>query len=125
METHDKYKTYILKTLPRIASSLEKIEKKMSDGQGFTMEKHLFGEPVPWIKEEKEIDMDIVVEFAENICDFYLSDQHKEFLCEAYDAVKNNKSLIYITPRGNSRFEYNILQALAVMAVAEDRNLLK
>lgn len=54
MATHDKYETDILKALQRIASSLEKIEKKMPDGQGFTMEKHLFGEPVPWTKEDKE-----------------------------------------------------------------------
>jgi hypothetical protein len=36
--------------------SLEKIEKKMSDQPEFSMEKHLFGEPFPWVKSEKSID---------------------------------------------------------------------
>lgn len=38
------------------AGSLEKIEKKMSDQPEFSMEKHLFGEPFPWVKSEKSID---------------------------------------------------------------------
>lgn len=36
--------------------SLEKIEKKMSDQPEFSIEKHLFGEPFPWVKSEKSID---------------------------------------------------------------------
>lgn len=54
MATHDKYETDILKALQRIAGSLERIEKKMSDQSEFPMEKHLFSEPFPWIKEDKE-----------------------------------------------------------------------
>lgn len=54
MATHDKYETDILKALQRIAGSLERIEKKMTDKQEFPMEKYLFGEPFPWSKEEKE-----------------------------------------------------------------------
>ena len=46
MATHDKYETDILKALQRIAGSLEKIEKKMPDQPEFSMEKHLFGEPM-------------------------------------------------------------------------------
>lgn len=34
------------------AESLEKIEKKMPDQPGFSMEKHLFGEPFPWVKSD-------------------------------------------------------------------------
>ena len=33
MATHDRYETDILKALQRIAGSLDRIEKKMSDGQ--------------------------------------------------------------------------------------------
>lgn len=52
MVAHDKYETDILKALQRIAGSLEKIEKKMPDQPGFSMEKHLFGEPFPWVKSD-------------------------------------------------------------------------
>lgn len=38
------------------AGSLEKIEKKIPDQPEFSMEKHLFGEPFPWVKSEKSID---------------------------------------------------------------------
>lgn len=54
MATHDKYETDILKALQRIAGSLEKIEKRMPDQPEFPMEKHLFSEIFPWIREDKE-----------------------------------------------------------------------
>lgn len=66
-----------------------------------------------------------IVEYAEKVCNFYLSDCHKEFLYKVYEAVKNNGQLIYIPPRCNNRFSYSILQALAVMIVAQERELLK
>ena len=34
------------------AGSLEKIEKKIPDQPEFPMEKHLFGEPFPWVKSD-------------------------------------------------------------------------
>lgn len=54
MTTHDKYETDIFKNFTTDCWGLEKIEKKMTDGQKFSMEKHLFGEPFPWINESKE-----------------------------------------------------------------------
>ena len=46
MATHDRYETDILKALQRIAGSLDRIEKKMPDGQKCDKEKCLFDEPM-------------------------------------------------------------------------------
>ena len=46
MATHDRYDTDILKALQRIAGSLDRIEKKMSDRQECNKEKCLIGEPM-------------------------------------------------------------------------------
>ena len=46
MATHDRYETDILKALQRIAGSLDRIEKKMSDRQECNKEKYLIGEPM-------------------------------------------------------------------------------
>ena len=46
MATHDRYETDILKALQRIAGSLDRIEKKMPDGQKCDKEKCLIGEPM-------------------------------------------------------------------------------
>ena len=46
MATHDRYDTDILKALHRIAGSLDRIEKKMSDRQECNKEKCLIGEPM-------------------------------------------------------------------------------
>ena len=66
-----------------------------------------------------------IIEFTENICNFHLSDWHKEFLLNAYEATKNNEQLFYIPPRDGSRFIFTTLQSIAVMAVAYERGLLK
>lgn len=65
-----------------------------------------------------------IVEYAEKVCNFHLLDWQKEFLYKAYEAVKNNGQLIYIPLRCNNHFNYNILQALVVMIVAQERGLL-
>ena len=46
MATHDRYEIDILKALQRIAGSLDRIEKKMSDRQECNKEKCLIGEPM-------------------------------------------------------------------------------
>lgn len=66
-----------------------------------------------------------IVEFAENICDFSLNDNQKDFLREAYEACKNNKKIIYIPPRGNSKISFEILQSLAILCVGLERGLIK
>ena len=65
-----------------------------------------------------------IIEFAENICNFHLSDWQKEYILNAYEAIKNNKQLFYIPPRGNSRFSFTLLQLIAIMAVAYERGLI-
>ena len=66
-----------------------------------------------------------IVEFSEKICDFSLTDYQKDFLREAYEACKNNKKIIYIPPRGNSRFSFEILQSLAILYAGYERGLIK
>ena len=66
-----------------------------------------------------------IVEFAEKICDFSLTDCQKDFLREVYEAYKNNKKIIYIPPRCNSRISFEILQSLAILYVGCERGFIK
>lgn len=56
-----------------------------------------------------------IVEFAEKIVNFPLKDYQKEFLGKAYECIKTNRTLFYLPPRCNSRFSYEILQAIAII----------
>lgn len=62
-----------------------------------------------------------IIELVEEICDFPLTDFHKEFVVKTYDAAKNRNCLYYIPPRGSSKFSFNILQAIVIMIVAQER----
>lgn len=66
-----------------------------------------------------------IIEFVEKMCNFQLTDFQKEFLTKSYESVKNNKRLYYISPRGSSRFSFEVLQALTVIVVAQERDLIK
>lgn len=66
-----------------------------------------------------------IVEFAEEICNFRLMDFQKDFLSKTYESVKNNQLLYYIPPRGSTCFNLELLQALAVIVVAQERDLIK
>lgn len=69
-----------------------------------------------------------IVEFVEKVCAFPLMEYQKEFVRKAYDAVKNNKRLVYIPPlppRGGSRYSLELLQALVIIVVAEERGLIR
>ena len=66
-----------------------------------------------------------IVEFAEKIVNFPLRNYQKEFLRKAYECIKTNRTLILSPPRCNSRFSYEILQAIAIIAVSSERNQLK
>lgn len=66
-----------------------------------------------------------VVEFAEKICDFSLTNYQKDFLRTAYESYKNNEKVIYISPRYNSRFSFEILQSIAIIYVGHERGLVK
>lgn len=66
-----------------------------------------------------------IVEFVEKLCAHPLSPWQKEFIEKFYDAVKNDKQLFYLPPRCNSRFSLKTLEALVVIAVAQERGLIK
>lgn len=66
-----------------------------------------------------------IVEYAEKVCNWHLTDFQKDFLNKVYESVKNNQRFIYIPPRGSSRFCLDILQSLVVIVVAYERDLLK
>lgn len=66
-----------------------------------------------------------IIEFAEKIVNFPLTDYQKEFLRKVYECIKTNQTLFYLPPRCNSRFRYEILQAIAIITVASERNQLK
>lgn len=71
----------------------------------------------------KEDDMDIV-EHIEKVCNFPLLDCQKDFVRKAYDAAKNEKRLYYIPPRGSNRFSFELLQAIVLITIAQERGLL-
>lgn len=66
-----------------------------------------------------------IVEFIEKVCKFPLMEWQKEFVRKTYDAVKNDKGLIYIPPGRPSRFQFRTLEALTIIAVAQERGLVK
>lgn len=69
-------------------------------------------------------DMDIV-ELVEKVCEFPLMDFQKELVRNTYDAVKNNKRLYYVPPRGNQKFSFELLQAIVLIIVGKERGLVK
>ena len=68
--------------------------------------------------------MENIIELVEEICDFPLTDFHKEFVVKTYDAAKNRNCLYYIQPRGSSKFSLIILQTIVMMIVAQEMGLL-
>ena len=49
----------------------------------------------------------------------------KEFIRTYYNAIKNNEQLIYVLSRGHSSFQLRTLQALTVIAFAQERGLVE
>lgn len=66
-----------------------------------------------------------IVEYVEKVCEFTLSDYQKDFVRKCYDAGKNNKQLLYIPPRVNSKFSFDLLQAIVIIILGQERGLLK
>ena len=67
-----------------------------------------------------------IVEFAEKLLGYKLSDFQKEFLTKCYEAYASNKQLYYIPPRGNSRYNLLFMQYIALkyyFEYAEGRKL--
>lgn len=47
-----------------------------------------------------------IIDFVQNVCDWQLSEWQIKFTRAAYEAIANDKTLIYTTPRGGSGFQY-------------------
>ncbi len=66
-----------------------------------------------------------ILDFVQGICGWSLSGYQAKFTRAAYDAIANDKTLIYTPPRGSSKFEYSMLQALCILFVAYERRAIK
>ena len=66
-----------------------------------------------------------IVEYVEQVCEFPLLDSQKEFVRVAYESIKNNTRIMYVPARGQSRFSFKILYAIATIIVGVENNLVK
>lgn len=66
-----------------------------------------------------------IIDFAQNVCGWQLSEFQIKFTRAAYDAIANGKTLIYTPSRGGFGFQYRTLQALATLFVAYERGIIK
>ena len=66
-----------------------------------------------------------IIDFVQDVCSWQLSEWQIKFTRAAYDALKNDRALVYIPSRGSSRFEYSTLQALCILFVAYERGKIK
>lgn len=66
-----------------------------------------------------------IIDFVQDVCGWQLSEFQIKFTRAVYDALKNDKALVYIPSRGSSRFEYSTLQALCILFVAYERGAIK
>lgn len=66
-----------------------------------------------------------ILDFVQGICNWSLSGNQVKFIRAVYDALKNDKALVYIPSHGSSRFEYSTLQALCILFVAYERGMIK
>lgn len=66
-----------------------------------------------------------IIDFMQNVCGWQLSEWQIKFTRAAYDAIANDKTLIYMPPRGGFGFQYRTSQALATLFVAYERGAIK
>lgn len=66
-----------------------------------------------------------IIDFVQNVCGWQLSEFQIKFTRAAYDAIVNNRILIYTSPRGGSGLQYIMLQALATLFFAYERGMIK
>ena len=62
-----------------------------------------------------------IVEFVEKVYEIQLLDFQKEYIRKVYDTVKNNGQIIYIPPRGCQKFGLELLQAMAIIKIGQER----
>lgn len=66
-----------------------------------------------------------IVEVIEKVYRFPLTDFQKEFVRKTYDAAKNDKRFYYIPPRSNQKFNFELLQAIVLIVLGEEKGLVK
>lgn len=66
-----------------------------------------------------------IIDFVQNVCGWQLSEFQIKFTRAAYDAIVNDRILIYTPPRGGFGFQYRTLQALVTLFVAYERGMIK
>lgn len=66
-----------------------------------------------------------IIDFVQNVCSWQLSEFQIKFTRAAYDAIANDRILIYTLPRGGFGFQYKTLQALATLFLAYERGMIK
>lgn len=66
-----------------------------------------------------------IIDFVQDVCGWQLSEFQIKFTRAAYDAIVNDRILIYTPPRGGFGFQYKTLQALATLFVAYERGMIK
>lgn len=66
-----------------------------------------------------------IIDFVQNVCGWQLSEFQIKFTRAAYDAIVNDRILIYTPPRGGFGFQYKTLQALATLFLAYERGMIK
>lgn len=65
-----------------------------------------------------------IINFVQNVCGWQLSEFQIKFTRAAYDAIVNDRILIYTPPRGVG-FQYKTLQALTTLFLAYERGMIK
>lgn len=66
-----------------------------------------------------------IIDFVQGFYGCQLSEWQAKFTRAAYDAIANDKTLIYTPSRGGFGFQYRTLQALATLFVAYERGIIK
>lgn len=65
-----------------------------------------------------------IIDFVQDVCGWQLSEFQIKFTYAAYDAIVNDRILIYTPPRGGFGFQYKTLQALATLFLAYERGII-
>lgn len=65
-----------------------------------------------------------IIDFVQNVCSWQLSEFQIKFTRAAYDAIMNDRILIYTPPREDFGFQYKTLQALATLFLAYERGMI-
>lgn len=66
-----------------------------------------------------------IVEFAEKVYGHPISDIHKDILTKLYEARQNGVQIIYRPARGCCRYDYELLQSIAILFVGDEEGVIK